>query len=104
MTTDTWLNPSLLDGESPGAHRAPGRFRRAVVATRTATQAGCKRVLVAAAKAVVRAHGSRYGIMQLAGGACASVGTFELWGLGVGLLVTGLAVGAASVTLERLSS
>jgi hypothetical protein len=43
----------------------------------------------------------RFTWSQLAGGATASVGVFQLWGTGVGLLATGLAVLGASIAAER---
>lgn len=85
-------------GEQP---RSPGWLARWWANARTRGSSARKRALVAGAKAYVRAMRDRFGLAQLAGGAAASAGTFELWGVGVGLLVTGLSVVVAATVIER---
>lgn len=76
---------------------APDRARRRA-ARRTRVLLPLARAYAAAA---TRVHSARFSLMQTAGGAAASVGVFQLWGFGVGLLVTGAAVLAAFTVLER---
>lgn len=94
-TADPWLNPALLEPERPGW------LRRAGAAVARFASSSRRKALVTGAKALVATIRGRFTLAQLAGGSSASAGVFVLWGLGVGLLATGLAVLVASTVLER---
>jgi hypothetical protein len=64
-------------------------------------QAAGRKLAVIGARALVRAAPQRFNAVQALGSASASVGVFWLWGIGVGLLVTGLAVLGAGIHFER---
>lgn len=81
-----------VDEVQAGAHRRSGRWAALRDKALTAVAKGW----VAVAARVP----DRFTWSQLVGGASASAGVFVLWGLGVGLLTTGLAVVLASWHLE----
>lgn len=102
MTRVIGFNGQLVP-EAPVRHRASPRFERAWALLRDVASTSRRKSLVVGARALVATIKGRFGIAQVAGGAAASAGVFELWGLGVGLLVTGLSVLVAASALERMS-
>jgi hypothetical protein len=75
-------------------------FRRAGAAVRAFASSSRRKTLVTGATALMHAIQGRFTIAQMAGGSAASVGVFLEWGTAIGLMVTGVAVLAASTILE----
>lgn len=88
---DQWA-PDYVGPDEPAEPRQPSRL--------SVWAKGAGPALRKRAGALAGLVPDHFTLSQVAGGAAASVGVFELWGLGVGLLATGLCVVAASWIVE----